>query len=188
MIEIWRSVTEWQGYYEVSNTGRVRSVRRCVGNRNRVNDLSGKILQQNHTIGGYCQVYLCRNGKKQSALVHRLVAAAFVENPLSKPHVNHKDGIKNNNATHNLEWVTRQENEQHKVHVLGYTCHIKAAAVASIKLRKPVVGIHISTSERICFNSQTAAAQFFGGDITTIGRALHGKAKTAWGYRWQFMN
>lgn len=110
--EIFVPVRGAEGHYEVSNTGRVRSV---LGGRRRGIELS----QHPRNRKGYRVVSLVKDGKTQTATVHRLVASAFISNPENKPCVNHKDGIKQNNDVTNLEWVTYQENELHAFNTLG---------------------------------------------------------------------
>lgn len=107
--EIFVPVKGAEGHYEVSNTGKVRSV--AGGRRKGV-----ELKQQTYKNGnnrGYRTVSLVKDGKVMSATVHRLVASAFISNPLSKPTVNHKDSDKTNNDVSNLEWATHSENERH---------------------------------------------------------------------------
>ena len=83
------------------------------------NDKTGRILKQTEKKDGYLLATLSINGKRKLMYVHRLVAIAFVPNPLGKREVNHKDGNKSNNGVPNLEWVTSSENTHHAVNVLG---------------------------------------------------------------------
>ena len=96
-VEIWASIQDYPGYY-VSSAGRVYSF------------ISKKFLKGQKCWGGYIGYSLRKNGKSKKEFAHRLVAEAFVQNPMQKPFVNHKDEIKTNNAAENLEWVTCQEN------------------------------------------------------------------------------
>lgn len=102
MTELWRDVQGYEGLYEVSNLGEVRSLPRAT--------TSGKTLTPNNSGKGYLQVALYKNGKSKRLLVHRLVAQAFVPNPLNLSSVNHKDENKKNNRFDNLEWCTPQYN------------------------------------------------------------------------------
>ncbi|MCE7039203.1 NUMOD4 domain-containing protein [Dyadobacter sp. CY312] len=124
--EVWKSIPGYEGIYEVSNHGRVRSLDRNtiafmpgVGNYTRF--FKGKILKQSHFIGsksspGYwCVGLRPLNGVRLPCLVHRLVAMTFIPNPENKPTVNHKDGNGKNNHLSNLEWCTRMENNQHAI-------------------------------------------------------------------------
>lgn len=110
MDEEWRPIAGFEGRYEVSNFGAVRSLP-WPGHHNKTIIL--KTFQQN---SGYLVATL-NGGKKM--LVHRLVAEAFLENPDKKPYINHKDGDKTNNNLGNLEWVTPKENYNHCINVLG---------------------------------------------------------------------
>lgn len=110
--EIWKDVPNYEGQYQVSNFGNVRSLNKIVRSKNQFKEYTklrpGKMLTQGNT-GGYKMVYL--NGK--GMLVHRLVAMTFIPNPENKPEVNHKDRNHSNNHLNNLEWVTKRENTDH---------------------------------------------------------------------------
>lgn len=110
-MENWLPIAGYEGFYEVSDMGNVRSLKRKTTN--------GKVLAQKNSTGGYPTVCLCKNNQKKSFVVHRLVAIAFIENQGNKPEVNHKNGIRTDNRASNLEWVTRSENERHAYKVLG---------------------------------------------------------------------
>jgi hypothetical protein len=105
--EIWKAIPGFEGKYEVSNLGRVKSLPK-FGRRERI--LNSKPNDQ-----GYKTVCL----KRKAVKVHRLVSNAFIPNPYNKPEVNHKNGIKTQNDVLNLEWVTRFENQRHSFLELG---------------------------------------------------------------------
>lgn len=111
----WRPVTGYEGCYEVSNYGDVRSVPRVATRTGTQGDLSvgGKVLRANVTPKGYLRLQLTRDGAKKNFFVHRLVAGAFLDNPEQLPEVNHRDGNKKNNIVTNLEWVTESDNQIH---------------------------------------------------------------------------
>lgn len=116
--ELWRPVKGYEGWYEVSSFGRVRSVDRVILRRNNsVMHLKGKIKEETDDGHGYWQVMLYKNGIGKGIKVHRLVAEAFIEIPehlkhlpLDKIDINHKNENKKDNMVENLEWCTRQYN------------------------------------------------------------------------------
>jgi hypothetical protein len=119
MKEIWKDIKEFEGRYQVSNMGRVKSLARIiVGNKRGKShkyNWPEKILKFSRTRKGmgYCIVTLSRNGVACYRTIHRLVAKAFVPNPENKPQVNHKNRKKADNKSSNLEWCTLIENLRH---------------------------------------------------------------------------
>jgi len=116
IMEIWKDIKEYEGYYQVSNQGRVRSGNRQV---NRVNSKPyfkpGRILRSADNGGGYGKVHLHLGNANCRVYIHRLVAMMFIPNPEGKPEVNHIDGNSKNNIADNLQWVTHRENMKHAV-------------------------------------------------------------------------
>ena len=102
--EIWKPIINYEGSYEVSNLGRIRSIK--------FNKLYYMSLITNKRTG-YKQVLLCKNGVQKTYVVHRLVALSFLENPLDLPCINHKDENKLNNRVDNLEWCTIKYNNNY---------------------------------------------------------------------------
>lgn len=115
LTEEWKAVVGFEGRYEVSNYGRVRSLDRIVTNTNRhFFRLRGKIMTQTiHESTGYPRMILRKNGKSLGVSPHRLVAIAFIPNPDNLPVVNHVDAVKTNNVVTNLEWCTHRHNTRH---------------------------------------------------------------------------
>lgn len=116
MEEIWKDVKGYEGLYQVSNLGRVKSLNKKVNTINQYGaihkrTIKGRNLKQRETHNGYLRVKFIKNKKIQKVRVHRLVAEAFIEKP--KLEVNHIDGNKKNNNVENLEWVTPKENKKH---------------------------------------------------------------------------
>lgn len=112
----WKPIKGYEGLYEVSNTGLVRSVDRIISDvRSPLRIFKGQTLHPTEHNGKqpYYYVSLCKNGKNKKRLVHRLVAETFIDNPSHKEQVNHKDGNVHNNNASNLEWCTNAENTQH---------------------------------------------------------------------------
>ena len=119
MEEEWRPVVGFESYYEVSNTGRVRSLDTytsfIMNGRNIVKFIRGRELIPLKGKNGYFTISLHMNGNMRRVPIHRLVAEAFLPNPENKRTVNHKNGIKTDNNLENLEWATDSENILHAV-------------------------------------------------------------------------
>lgn len=111
--EIWKDVVGYEGLYQVSNLGNVRSL-----NFNHKGIC--KALKPHINESGYARVVLWKNKKPKTLRVHRLVAQAFISNPENKKTVNHENGIKCDNRVENLSWATISENTKHMYDVLGY--------------------------------------------------------------------
>lgn len=106
-MEIWRDIEEFKGQYQISSWGRVRNK-------------DGFILKPYVNQKGYIRISLQQGKRSIKRRVHRLVAQAFIPNPLNLPQVNHKDGNKQNNSYTNLEWVTNSENLHHAMEMRKY--------------------------------------------------------------------
>ena len=124
MKEVWKSVEGYEGIYEVSNIGNVKSLDREVlvnnpNGSNWVRYYKSKQLSTKLTRNGYVQVELNKYNKGKLHLVHRLVAKAFLDNPEDLPDVNHKSGNKQDNSVINLNWCSKSQNMKHRVEELG---------------------------------------------------------------------
>lgn len=120
-MEEWRDIKGYEGCYQVSSLGRVKSLERPIyradGGFHRMQ--SERVLADRVNTYGYHLVLLSDKGKTRTKCIHRLVAEAFITNDEGKPQVNHIDGDKANNTVENLEWCTGQENVLHARDVLG---------------------------------------------------------------------
>ncbi len=112
-FEKWKDIHNYEGYYQISNFGRVKSLDRNEINKNGVvRKLKGS-LKNSFISGGYVLVTLSKNNVNESHCIHRLIAEAFIPNPKNLDEVNHKNRIKKNNFLSNLEWCTSRENTHH---------------------------------------------------------------------------
>lgn len=181
--ECWRWVPGYEGWYQVSTRGRVRSVGRWVtypdGSKH---FFEGRILKPRRTKGGYLFVMLYRNGKGREFYVHRLVAMAWIDNPENKPEVNHLDETKTNDV-YNLEWCTRKEN-------VNWGTAIKRSAASQLNgsQSKAVEAIDPSTGQVVLEFPSTAEGGRNGFDSGAISACCLGKYghKTHHGYIWRY--
>ena len=167
--EIWKDIEGYEGIYQISNKGRVKSLERIILFENgKSRKVKSKILSTFIEKAGYECIKLYRNNKAKPFKVHRLVAIAFIECSGDKDllEVNHMDGNKLNNCVTNLEWCTRQENILH-----GY----KNNLITSDKVRKRVKCV--TTGEN--FNSIEEACKKYGNIRAGIIRCCKGKSLSA---------
>lgn len=172
--EEWKPVVGFEGLYEVSDMGRVRSLdREIVDNssgwhKQRSRKFQGKLLiPRNHT-GGYVQYIL---GHSKYVYAHRLVAVMFISNPKMYQEINHKDGNKKNNIVSNLEWVSRQGNADHawKNGLIKSTPH----KTRLVKLTPEIV-TEIKKIHSIGLLNYTDIARKYKVSINAISRAIRG--------------
>lgn len=108
--EIWKDIVGYEGMYQVSNFGRVKTL---LGADKKFNKKEAIIKLGNRN--GYTNSHFYKDGKRVCLVTHRLVAMYFLPNPENKREVNHKNGVRNDNRVENLEWVTPKENIQHAI-------------------------------------------------------------------------
>ena len=149
MEEEWRPVKGYEGLYEVSNMGLVKSLHAS----------QSRILKQG-TSHGYMLVNLCKDGICNMKQVHRLVATAFIRNPNNYEVVNHKDGNKKNNTVDNLEWCTQRYNIRH-------ACR---NGLMNVDAPKKSVILYKRCGE---YDSITEAAEALGVSRQSLSRAIH---------------
>lgn len=183
-VEIWKPVVGFEGFYEVSNLGRVKSLDRmvchdssaCITSRRK---MKGRILKNGKDGHGYFHVNLCKDGNKTNPAVHRLVAQAFIPKIEGKEYVNHIDSDFTNNNVNNLEWCTQREN---LIHGRKYG-NIK-------QYNEKKVMMFSKDMEFIReFKSICEASRITGICETGIRGCCNNKPKyhTAGGYIWQFV-
>ena len=178
--EIWKSVVGYEGAYEVSNLGRVRSVTRirkaACGSTAVIRGIELAIRE--NTTNRYLLVRLNKDGQCRHKLVHRLVAEAFIPNPNNLPQINHKDENPHNNRWDNLEWCDQY-----------YNNHYGTAKERAAKTRGyPVVQMDMDGNEIARFYSAKEAARSIGKSQAAISRACVGIYKQAYGFLWRYDN
>ena len=135
MQEIWKDVKGWEGIYQISSLGRLKSFKRST---------TGLVMKMTNKTGWYFSVVLCRGSRSQSTRIHRLVAEHFIPNPKNKKTVNHKDLNKQNNIVSNLEWTTQKENNAHAGKnlphkndgMINYNQNIRPNAIVQMSLNR----------------------------------------------------
>lgn len=161
-VEIWKDIPEYEGLYQVSNLGNVKSLFR---NKERI--LKPGI------INGYYQVNLRKINSNKWYRIHRLVASVFIPNHDNKPHVDHINGIRNDNRSENLRWCTQKENNSFPL-ILS-------------KKYKPVLQINKDTGDIINeFPSIKEAANVLNINHSDIITCCKGRIKTSHGYIWKY--
>jgi len=180
--EEWRCVYGYEGIYEISNHGAVRSLtRKSKHSRGGSRTLKGRLMKNGYC-GDYDAVQLSKYGKVTNHLIHRLVASSFIDNPDNKKCVNHKDGNKKNNHSYNLEWCTYSENEKHSYSELGKKPNKTNLGNVGIKARdaKPVAEINDHNVVINYWGSASEAARETGlcqGRISCVCRGETVKGK-----------
>ena len=188
MEEIWKDIEGYEGKYQASNLGNVRSL-----NYRKTGEL--KLLKQSADKKGYKRVRLYKNGKGKTHRVHRLVAIAFLPNPNNYKEVNHKDECKSNNNMNNLEWCTREYN-------INYGTAMKRSSENHKGEKHPNYGKKGKdnpTSKPILmydkegnfirrFDCIRDAKEYFGKarNFGSINNCLSGRSKTAYGYVFRY--
>ena len=182
--EVFRDVLGYEGLYQVSNYGRVKSLERknifyCGLRKERLErPTKEKILNYNKSNRGYLQVCLTKDGKSKTYTVHRLVAKAFLPNLKNKKQVNHIDGNKENNSIDNLEWVTSSENNKHAF-ITGLNKPHNMRKVNQYDLQGNFIKQWNSITDFLKENDLNLK----NSNITTCCK---GKRKNAYGFIWKY--
>lgn len=193
MDEKWVDIIGYEGIYQVSNCGRVKSLDRIIyftganqfGSFSTSKKIKGRIIQPSLNKDGYYQISLYKNGKAENKFVHQLVAIAFIPNPQNKPTVNHRDGEKTNNNANNLEWATEKEQQYHSRNVLGNKSFISEKCRLCRKYKSQQK--KVERSDGVKFNSIKEAANGDESLRKHISEVCKGKRKFAGGYSWRYI-
>ena len=204
--EIWKDIQGYEGYYQVSSMGSVRSCdRTIIDSVGRSHSYNGQILTPMTVAGGYLEVNLSKGDKRKPVHVHRLVAEAFIPNPDGLPAINHIDEDKKNNIVSNLEWCTykynanygtakvrsikkRSRNSQWYESVKKHTSKLgkKYGRVNGRITSKPVLQYSVDGKLIKEWPSVREAKRKLGIDNSSISRCCKGRQRTAGGYIWKF--
>ena len=158
MTEIWKNIEGYEGKYQVSNLGRVKSM---IGQE--------KVLHPKKHRNGHLQIGLHKDKKRKTMYIHRLVAQAFIPNPDNLPQVNHIDENKENNHVDNLEWCTNQYNTEYSQ-------------------AKAVIAVDKISGLKVEFSSIMKAERMTGIDHSHIIRCCQGKRRSTGGFYWHYVN
>lgn len=169
MKEEWKDIEGYEGLYQVSNLGNVKSLCKKRKGTTNTSDMILKLCNKD----GYSVVNLWKNKKKKTIKVHRLVANAFIPNYQNKPYINHINAIRNDNRTSNLEWCTQKENNIH------------AYKIGTHKT-KAVLQFDSSCNYIRAWDSIAKASMMLKINDSHISDCCKGKRNKAGGYKWQY--
>lgn len=180
MKEIWKDVPQYEGLYQASNLGRIKSLQRkkhiILKSRTSLHD-------------PYETVYLFSKLRKESmkiTKVHRLVAITFILNPFNKKYVNHINGIKTDNKLENLEWISASENQKHKFEVLGHKYPCKDRFGKDNTRSKSVIQMTLDNDFIAEYEGVHDAARKTGFNRGAIGNCCRNIANKHKNYKWKF--
>jgi hypothetical protein len=174
--EIWKDIVGYESHYQISSFGRVKSPSNDKGRKEKFLKSGGSRIK-----GHYVYILLSKNNHQKSYLIHRLVAQSFIPNLNNKPHVNHINGIKDDNRVENLEWATRSENMRH-ADAIGLRImskgpkNPKSVSVSQFTLDGIWIRDWIGIAE---------TARITGFDASSISSCSTGRLKTACGFIWK---
>ena len=171
--EVWRDIEGYEGLYQVSNMGRVKS----LGRKDRFGRVIKERILKPSNDRGYLYVDLCACGKRKRLRVHRLVGEAFLPRAEGKDVINHKDEDKTNNNVWNLEWVSDKEN-----------CNFGTRNERIAKANSKPVAQCTKEGELVkTWSSLIEIGKQTGFSIGNISQAANGKYKQAYGFIWKYV-
>lgn len=183
-IEEWKDIIGYEGLYQISDFGRVKSLRKLVGSGYYKNE---SILKQ-RIVHEYCICKLSKNDVDKHLKVHRLVGIHFLENPDNKPQINHKKGVKTDNRKVKIEWSTHSENTIHSFLELNRPSpKWGSGRSGSLNGRsKKTIQFDMNGSKIKEWESCNMAAAKMGVHEAGIRACCVGRTKTAYGYKWSY--
>lgn len=191
MQEIWKDIEGFEGLYQVSNKGRIKSLSRTTsGKKHGIHKLKEKILKPSKC-GKYYQIYLRKDGNNKRFYIHRLVGKAFLECLNDNLDINHKDGNPSNNKVDNLEWVTRSQNIKHSYEVLKRVKNTEGFNEYREKHKRKINQYDLKGNFIKQWNCISDAEKFLKtksiGKISSCCRHKKG-SKSAFGYKWEYVD
>ena len=183
-MENWKDIKGYEGKYQVSDCGKIKSLARdkFLPNGTFHSHLEEKILVQRINRYGYPCVHLYKNRKMKNMVVHRLVAMAFLPNPENKPQINHRDEVKNNNVVENLEWCEASYNNIYGTRIERMLQNRKSYKLGDSPSAKPVFCEELNKT----FDCAKRVEEELGIWGTSIGKACRGERNTAGGFHWRY--
>lgn len=179
MNEIWKDIKGYEGFYQISNTGKIKSLERLVPSKIKgtYQKIKEKIRKTSITTAGYEYVVLAKNGKNKTLLVHRLVAETFIDNPNNKKCVNHKDENKSNNSVENLEWCDYEYNNTYKnIHLRRNTDNIN----------RKIIQYDLDMHEIKRWDKIIEAAKYYNAKAANIIKCCKGERTHCCGFKWRY--
>lgn len=175
--EIWKDIPEYEGYYQASNYGRIKSICRvCVYKDNRVSIKKGKLLKPFIDYDGYCRVVLSKNGIQKSWIVSRLIYYTFKGKIPEGMQINHINEIKTDNRIENLNLMTAKQNVN-----WGTAIERRSEKQRKYVIQMSLNGVFIKKWESLLDVSNT-----LGFNFSNIAKCCRGKIHTAYGYVWRY--
>lgn len=187
-MKIWKDIPGYEGLYQASKWGEIKSLKRIVFNGVRNHILKGRILKPIPNGTGYFSVCLRLSNQTNRLYVHRLIAITFIKTEDYSLEVNHIDGDRSNNTLTNLEWVTRSTNHFHRYKVLKQSGVNKGKIGALNWCSKPV---NMMDPEGVILKTYAGvmeAARAFNINEASIRCAISGRSKYCKGYKWAYSN
>lgn len=179
MMEVWKDIKNFEGMYQISNMGNVRSLNRVTYNKNgtKVNRV-GKIKKQTIDNLGYFHVRLSKDSQTKTFRIHQLVAQAFIDNPNNYRCINHIDEDKTNNSIENLEWCSSKYN-------LEYSGNTKKACNSN---KKQVLQYDLKGNLIKEWESLKSIELELKYSHSAVGQCCRGNTKSSHGYVWKYKN
>jgi hypothetical protein len=176
MIEQWKDIVGYEGLYQVSSLGRIKSVDKVCGKRRGI--VKSKMIAIQDNGNGYFNAALYSNGKMKRIYVHRLVADAFLGKENGKEYVNHIDGNKSNNSLSNLEWCTRSENMKH-AYDNGLAVQYERSGT-----KNPAARVVIDLQSGVFYETMKEVSELYKISVSYLSSMLNGRMPNKTNFRY----